>query len=691
MTGGSSQTTLTLEGGITCNPPQFTTATCLSGSGANLKVQINPASGASYTWTQGNELEWPLWSFTGTAASPVIITTNVVGGGLPSTIGLGGYNYGEYVSFNHVRMDHFGNSTTPAITDNAGYLPVSVYINDFVCNTCGSLTPGAMSSGGGGTFQINQAQWVNTVGCISLGPLNPAPIGSFITNSVFDGEANVSNCSGGGSPIQASPNLTIQNVVFLSGFGEIAPVATFKDVLQGFWNLVGPNGTSVQDADGTPSDTPSVSLVYAVYTYGSSLHFFAAPTSNAQTLTNFVFDGSGGPATVTDGGKAYHAGGASSYLATLQNSVLLPDWNGNAVTTLHDCTPGESLYPWAFSHNTGVPSNGMHVDEAGACVAGSITLYKANLFWNSSSGLHMFPEATAGYTNDYLASSTAGDYNNMYPLIATYVPCAGCTGQQNGYATKMDFSPNYVGAHDLSAPPFFADPSRRLATFDTKVLHTPTTHGAWTVGVSYSPGDVVSNAPGIYFGATVNYQCVLAHTATASNMPEGGQYTGTAGSVVSFSVISNVATIQLSENHQLQVGSIVVIDMSIAAVSTLTYYVTNIVNPTTFQINLTASNGTYTSSAVIWTWPAFWQWNAYSTLFNAVFFGQQFIDGSVPGCSTTACGAIEYLIRWTLQGWTVQNPTFLNYTYPGDPSGITNMGLQMPNQATLGMVAPVTQ
>jgi hypothetical protein len=184
----------------------------------------------------------------------------------------------------------------------------------------------------------------------------------------------------------------------------------------------------------------------------------------------------------------------------------------------------------------------------------------------------------------------------------------------------------------------------------------------------------VNHSPSVYYGSPVNYYCINAHTATSFNEPEEGAYTSANGGLLSLVVSGGVATAVLAENSQLAVGSVVNsggtfagtifhANVVVTGVST-----TNVANDT-ITYPLAVSNGTYTSAAAITTWMAFWKHNALVTLASYVSSGTTFLDGAVPGCQTTACAPVPYLIDWVLRGYTPQNPALWCAGHDGEAIG----------------------
>jgi hypothetical protein len=245
----------------------------------------------------------------------------------------------------------------------------------------------------------------------------------------------------------------------------------------------------------------------------------------------------------------------------------------------------------------------------------------------------------------------------------------------------MDFSPNYTGTHDLSTTnyptftgPYFADLTRRLATADTLLFHTSASRGAWAASTSYAVEDsaLVNHSAAVYYGSPVNYRAVKVHTATAHNQPEEGSYTQANGGLLSFTVSGGVATMVLAENSQLAIGNTIHLSASGSvsdALPVITGVSTTTVTNDTITFASALGNGTYTSNGNIQTWMVFWRPNTLATLATKLATGATFLDGAVPGCQTTACGPVNYLINWVLRGYTPQNPALWCSGHDGEAIG----------------------
>jgi hypothetical protein len=652
-----------------------------------------------YKW--GAAGAWVAFIANGTAGAHVVVTSCAAGNtaycaspgtpGLPAqfrdgNVGAAPSN-GVYLQVAYTDFSYLGDAAANGefLSPMAGS-GGNISIVDSTFNRVGPWYSGGPTTGSTSSLLIDRNIWTNSPGTNNIwaGLYTPATGTYAVTNNAFDITWNSgygSRTPGGGcnGALSFPGSVTLTGNVFLGGYclggtSEATSEQSFSDnfISAGCYNEIS-----------YPTYTPSQLYIYC-YQDQDNPHVSGPPTW-MQTLTNSVFD-SMSPTYATSEGKAYHSGGSAGVTASLLNSVLLPNRNNYGSLTTSDHTPSYSANIQVTNHNAGISDSGMNIDEGGATNV-RVSSFKSNAFVSPivsgapGAGFLIQNKGSSPNTLDLCNSSTACDYNSMWPLNLT--TCSGCAGAQNGYNTRMDYWPNYTGTHDLSTAnvptfygPYFADPSRRLATADTLLFHNVASRGAWAAAAAYAVADsaLVNHSPSVYYGSPVNYYCINAHTATSFNEPEEGTYTSANGGLLSLVVSGGVATAVLAENSQLAVGSVVNsggtfagtifhANVVVTGVST-----TNVANDT-ITYPLAVSNGTYTSAAAITTWMAFWKHNALVTLASYVSSGTTFLDGAVPGCQTTACAPVPYLIDWVLRGYTPQNPALWCAGHDGEAIG----------------------
>ena len=638
--------------------------------------------------TTTNYCSYRTIAMNGTAASHVTVTSVLTNGALPGQFRMGANAVGSaspahYLAINatHTDFSYIGDALANGesfafVGDSYGDTLASFQYCTF--NHDGPWYTGANTQAPTDTLLVDHSVWANSLGAnnIFVAPTAVPTTGAYsVTNNYFDLNWNSSQSSPGCNGGVRHYGVALSGNVFAGGY---CPPSYVTDDAPWSANLIS-TGCLTETSFG--GSAPSGAYVWCNVDQGNP--HVSGPEPWAQTLINAVFDHAGTPAT-TGFGKAFHAGGAAGVAVGLLNSVLLPNRYGYATLIIADHTPSITSNVATYNHNAGVVRSGMDTDELGATSA-TVPSYKSNAWAASLMGGAgpgwLISNSGGTPALDLCVTSTGCDYNSIYPLSLSTAQCPTCTGAQNGYVTKMDFSPNYTGAHDLSTVnyptfrgPYFADLTRRLATADTLLFHTTASKGIWTVSTSYAVGDsaLVNHSAAVYYGSPVNYQCIKAHTATADNEPEEGSYTQANGGLLALTVSANVATAVFAEGSQLAVGNQIHISASgsvpdalaaIASVST-----TTIANDT-ITFPLTLANGTYTSSGNIQTWMVFWQPNTLATLATKLATGATFLDGAVPGCQTTACGPVSYLINWVLRGYTPQNPALWCSGHDGEAIG----------------------
>lgn len=95
--------------------------------------------------------------------------------------------------------------------------------------------------------------------------------------------------------------------------------------------------------------------------------------------------------------------------------------------------------------------------------------------------------------------------------------------------------------------------------------------------------------------------------------------------------------------------------------------------PINYRCTTAHTSGATTQPDVGVNWRNDWEYASLADLRTAVLAGTVYIDGSLPECQT-ACSPVKTLVSWVRRGWTPQNGLLYNYTFPGDTSGIANIG-----------------
>lgn len=234
---------------------------------------------------------------------------------------------------------------------------------------------------------------------------------------------------------------------------------------------------------------------------------------------------------------------ASNYTLTVKNCLFLPNVLGDNIGTPLTAY-GNSKLGIIFNHNTYIMgTQGVSYGEAGGYTgyAGMWQSFRSNIAWNPaklSTGYVMWD--ALGTTFDAVAGSVTNvDYNGKYNYATTTTTASpDATALARGYHTGSSGGSNYAfaaattpGDHDVSANPSFVDSTRSLALFDQQYLGKPVGTAWSSSSVSYVVGDIVSaTTSGVFFGQTVNYRCITAHTSTSGTGATAKPGNGTLGS-----------------------------------------------------------------------------------------------------------------------------------------------------------------
>ena len=243
-------------------------------------------------------------------------------------------------------------------------------------------------------------------------------------------------------------------------------------------------------------------------------------TKNASTyatnLTGCIF-GHGGD-NPGDSGELFWLQNIvdSSRNYTMSGTIVLPNMTGYSTLEL-----GSLGFPNCISiceHNTyfggsdnSYPGFGaIDLDEGGHSPVGALGSLRSNIFWNP--GLVSYPahffkirNVSATFATTDIGAPTDIDYNCGFNHDLTDTTRTSLnTNQGKGYTEAWSVTP---GAHDVDTNPMFFDYQRSVELWDSKYLGNTAT--AWSGGVSYSVGDMVSHSRSdVYWSNTVNYRYI---------------------------------------------------------------------------------------------------------------------------------------------------------------------------------------
>ena len=499
MAAGSS---LVLLGDFVCG-----VSTCINASGAGISITVRPASGQRYVFKQSADNLTAEYVLTGTAGSPLTITTDTSLGGLASQITRNSYT-GTNPNFTHVRMSNFGDASTAAIDVSAVVTDAAPVFSlaDFICTSCGPIEPNGQrnTSTGAGTFLIDQTMFTGSLQCRNIGLIQSLPnSGAAITRSVFDKALNWNaGCANQAAPTQplAVSDAVVIDQQFPNSVNALSKILWIRHA---------------GDAQALPTGTATPSLIYWFFDHEQDNPHFSAAGAASVALTNTVFD-SPGPVTA-DTGEGIDVGAAGTTTA-LKNYVVMPDRSGGMTSEAGAATALFAPYYWVVEHGSGVPSDLVQYDENGNTPV-RLTSFKSNAVLGAQVLLQS--NTPASPTNNFCTASGVCDYNSRYGGLAQQPSCAG-NKNAGGYCAQVDYGVGNIGAHDVNKPPYFVDQRRRLATFDSLALRNVASRGEWATATAYAVGDTVQVTSSNYYGSVVNYYCIAAHTSGANTKPESG-------------------------------------------------------------------------------------------------------------------------------------------------------------------------
>lgn len=254
---------------------------------------------------------------------------------------------------------------------------------------------------------------------------------------------------------------------------------------------------------------------HATATYDHIL--FDSDTTSPCTGSDIFLTGSGGDTLGEDFPLNY-------------SIVMLPAQKG--------CSPGSILQPigttplitLSINHNTDFAQQGITVENTDG-LHPYIGTIKNNLFFlpnayrTSTGDGYKLVDAFASPCPQNLVVPANADYNASWNITQVDPSPPGCFANEGrGYWGNFSATP---GVHDFPiSDPLFVDTTRSLDTFDIAFLSNPQ-GPSWSSGTSYTVGQVVSHQSTFYRdNVVVNFRCVQAYTAGASNSEPGGQSSG---------------------------------------------------------------------------------------------------------------------------------------------------------------------
>lgn len=507
--------TLRLRGDLTQSPAYHGSNAVTLAAGAQI-VFDPPNAATQYKWTLTVVSGCSIVRCNGTAGSRCAIRTDFTragGSGLaaylssPTAAALGGLLTATYTDFTNL-----GTASIPGLPIIFG--PVygtatpDITITDCTFTACSFATSSAGSTGAyawDGNFTFARNRFVASV---------PVPLNGSSSVAAFDctfepvsGTRTITNNSFDGGVTCASPRgfVFTNNVVggYMNYKGGTWPTAAaWKN------NLIVAGTDPIFQARGNIQDCYFLETSFRA---GNPHHVNVG--LSVAAITGCLFDHTGWDPN----GDCLFPGAtfAVTRCHVLPNAAGLS--SGKLVSNLQDSGGYVTV-----EHNTGCCDSNEHglvgLDETSSTYAGEIPSCRSNIVWaNAPVGSGVFAVCSGGSGTPATDAVTVAGYNAFHnPNTGTIrvggVDVPNTVGYQNIRVTNA----SQVGVGDLTADPQFVDKTRSLATFDRDYLgNTP---AAWANGTSYAVGDTAGNTvAGIYFGRTVNYRCIQAHTADAAD------------------------------------------------------------------------------------------------------------------------------------------------------------------------------
>jgi hypothetical protein len=468
----------------------------------------------------------------GAQANPCYFQSNVNGG----NGGIVGTSAAGNITATWCNFLRIGTATMTCWYASFNVNKVNVSITNCTFDTCGQIGCGSQISSANGTATFTNVLFIN-----SLGANFNSAITAFATytNVVFD-----VNFGGAGVSPTTMAGATFQTCFFFDMVMNVASSslkwATFTN---NFFRTMRQGGSIPA---GDVSNTVWVFDQHDITGVTNNPHYCFGSANFNVTFNGIIFECT----DVDNEGDCFLTTAsvpASTVTMTMKNSLHIPncvfDNPGTPVTHFGVGAPKPQT---DYQHGTYLSGiQGWNHSETGAVGAGSILNFKSNIAWDypaynvnprgwliSDDGFQASP-----VQNAYLPANA--DRNCKWNVLLTtafsttpggIVGRPNCTGQANGYISKLSGSP---GVHDLNGVnPMFVDTTRNTPTFDTVCLGNvaPSTWASHGSTDTFTVGQIVSNNNAGYYGATVvNFRCIQTHVkSTASSEPGSSIPGGTA-------------------------------------------------------------------------------------------------------------------------------------------------------------------
>ena len=223
--------------------------------------------------------------------------------------------------------------------------------------------------------------------------------------------------------------------------------------------------------------------------------------------------------------------GGDNKLFSFRYNILVGDADNTAVGKLSNVYNDSTYYrvrnnTYITGHETAAPEVSIGVGESGTFRYTQVLEFRNNLAWTpdgQTAGLVMVRQQ--GDYSDYVAVDSV-DYNYQCNIIQDSAYFC-----YTGYRTNPFFSSGTPDIHGDSGNPDFRDSLRNITTFDIACLGNAT-QSAWENSHAYVVGDTVSyDTSTYYYGTTINWYCIRAHTSNYGNDTNSapGGITGTGG------------------------------------------------------------------------------------------------------------------------------------------------------------------
>lgn len=344
----------------------------------------------------------------------------------------------EYVDFEFVEVNAFGDATTKAFDCTANTAGDLISIKDTIWDGCGQIyntydpTPNQDFIIQRNTFK----NCANSTSCFRL--TSNSDKGAGTGTWLYD-----SNVSEGLVQFYNGRDFTITNNIF---YDDVTALATSGDT----WEEFSGNFIRSTNAFGYsfPGDTAD-NYYFLNNSSKTNPHYFQTVLGSSTHDGNVIeFDGA------NDEGDVFliHAPSSSATI-TLQNNLILCGTGTNAAGTLFSALGGSNATIVA-NHNTFcVGSQGAAVGETYAGHAGMVSSFQSNIGFNKSgsSGYLMFDSGADDSVSDLISSSNF-DYNVAYNLA--------------GVENNLEFSSGTPNSNGWTSDPQFFDDTRNIADWD---------------------------------------------------------------------------------------------------------------------------------------------------------------------------------------------------------------------------------